>query len=655
MTCPFCGAEVGNATICPQCGATFTTPSISVSLSLPLGTKLFGGKYSVGKVLGQGGFGITYMGADTVLSRPVAIKELFPEGCQRNGTTVQPTRIPPSDFSSMKQKFLDEARLLASLNHPGIVKVYDFFEENNTAYMVMEYLRGKSLAKLVEERGGALGEKEAVGYILKVCEALDVVHKAGYLHRDIKPDNIIVCGDGRVVLVDFGAARSFMAGKTGRMTVILTPGYAPYEQYATMARFGPTLDIYALGATLYYLLTGEVPISAPDRAIGVELKSVREINGRVSRQVEEAVMKAMAMRVEERPQSVGEFVGLLKGWREVATLSLKGGVSSVNFSPDNKFLAIRCWDVGIWDGVEIREVGSQWKKVASLTIWVDTVYLGYLGAIPYIDFVTFSPDGEFLIAGGAGKTIIWEVGSWGREIVEWSYSAAFSPDKKFLALGSRDGTVEIQEVGSWREIVNLSGHGSSVSSVTFSPDGKFLASGSGDNTVKVWEVESWREVVTLRHRSWVSSVSFSPDGKFLVSGSGDATVKVWEVGSWREVTTLSGHGYAVPPVSFSPDGKFLALGSEDNTVKVWEVGSWREIATLRHGGSVSSVSFSPDGKFLASGGYDKTVKVWEVESWREVVTLRHRSWVSSVSFSPDGKFLASGSDDETVKVWEVGR
>jgi parallel beta-helix repeat protein len=315
MICPFCGAEVGNAITCPQCGATVATPSISISLSLPLGTKLFGGKYSVGKVLGQGGFGITYMGADTVLSRPVAIKELFPEGCQRNGTTVQPTRIPPSDFSSMKQKFLDEARLLASLNHPGIVKVYDFFEENNTAYMVMEYLRGKSLAKLVEERGGALSEKEAVGYILKVCEALDVVHKAGYLHRDIKPENIIVCEDGRVVLIDFGAARAYMAGKTGRMTVILTPGFAPLEQYAEQAKRGAYTDIYALGATLYYLLTGQVPVSAADRFSGVELKSVREINGRVSRQVEEAVMKAMAMRVEmrveERPQSVEEFVKLL--------------------------------------------------------------------------------------------------------------------------------------------------------------------------------------------------------------------------------------------------------------------------------------------------------------------------------------------------------
>jgi serine/threonine protein kinase len=626
MTCPFCGAEVGNATICPQCGVTVATPSISVSLSLPLGTKLFGGKYSVGKVLGQGGFGITYMGADTILSRPVAIKELFPEGCQRNGTTVQPTRITPSDFSSMKQRFLDEARLLASLNHPGIVKVYDFFEENNTAYMVMEYLRGKSLAKLVEERGGALSEQEAVGYILKVCEALDVVHKAGYLHRDIKPENIIVCGDGRVVLVDFGAARAFMAGKTGRMTVILTPGFAPLEQYAEQAKRGAYTDIYALGATLYYLLTGQVPVSAADRFSGVELKSVREINGRVSRQVEEAVMKAMAMRVEERPQSVEEFVKLLTSPSVGVPKAPKVSVPSV--------------------------AKGSWREVA--TLW------GHEG---YVYSVSFSPDGKFLASGSWDKTVkVWEVGSW-REVATLNHeravnSVAFSPDGKFLASGSYE-TVKVWEVGSWREVATLKGHKYFVQSVSFSPDGKFLASGSDDNTVKVWAVGSWREVATLMgHGGRVWSVTFSPDGKFLASGSDDNTVKVWVkvwgIGRWREVATLRGHRSYVKSVSFNPDDKFLASGSLDKTVKVWGVGSWREVATLRgHGGPVSSVSFSPDGKFLASGSWDKTVKVWEVGSWQEVATLwGHEGYVYSVSFSPDGKFLASGSY-ETVKVWEV--
>jgi hypothetical protein len=505
--------------------------------------------------------------------------------------------------------------------------------------MVMEYLRGKSLAKLVEERGGALGEQEAVGYILKVCEALDVVHKAGYLHRDIKPENIIVCGDGRVVLVDFGAARAYMAGKTGRMTVILTPGFAPLEQYAEQAKRGAYTDIYALGATLYYLLTGQVPVSAADRFSGVELKSVREINGRVSRQVEEAVMKAMAMRVEERPQSVEEFVRLL------TSPSVGVATSSVGVSAAPK-VSVPSVVKGVWR--EVTTLRGHEEGVIS---------------------ISFSPDSRFLASGSGTRVKVWKVESWQETVTLWYgyvvYFVSFSPGGRFLATGGCFGTmgqrvwaiVRIWEVGSWREIAHLLWHKDRVHSFSFSPNNEFLALGGDDEIVRVWELARWKEIATLgRHEGWVYSISFSPNGKFLASGSSDGTVKVWEVGKWREVATLRGHENTAVSVSFSADGKFIASGSLDETVRVWQVGSWREVATLKgHGERVRSVAFSPDNKFLASGGHDHTVKIWEVGSWQEVATLRgHGGYVYSVAFSPDGKFLASGSEDKTVKVWEVG-
>ena len=309
MTCPFCGAEVGNATLCPQCGANIADSMVA----LPLGTKLFGGKYTVGKVLGQGSFGITYLGLDNVHFRSVVIKELFLEGCQRIGTTVQPIRIILSDFSFMKQRFLEEAKLLASLNHPNIFKIYDYFEENNTAYMVMEFIEGKNLLDLLAERGGLMEEREAIGYIEQVAGALEAMHQAGYLHRDIKPESIMVTRDGRAVLVNFDAARQFIPQETKSMDIILTPGYAPLEQYAPRARFGPPLDIYALGATLYHLLTGQVPVDAVARVTGVDLVPPHQLNPKVSRHVSDAVMKAMAIRVDERPQTVRAFIEILRG------------------------------------------------------------------------------------------------------------------------------------------------------------------------------------------------------------------------------------------------------------------------------------------------------------------------------------------------------
>src|SRR5215213_9913139 len=290
--CPICNAEnPATATSCGTCGAPLTTDTAGAfSGALPPGTRLQGGVYTVGRVLGQGGFGITYLGGDIRARRPVAIKELFPYGSTRRGTNVHPFGgMPASEYASARARFLDEARILARFDHPGIVDVYGTFEENDTAYMVMELLRGKTLGQLVEERG-PLTEAEAIDYIRRVGEALAVVHEASLLHRDLKPDNIMLTGDGEVVLIDFGTARAFAAGKTGRMTTMVTPGYAPVEQYSQAVHFGPFTDVYALGATLYHMLTGQMPASATDRASGVELVSPDRLNPAISEVTSDAIL-----------------------------------------------------------------------------------------------------------------------------------------------------------------------------------------------------------------------------------------------------------------------------------------------------------------------------------------------------------------------------
>ena len=316
MHCGVCDFQNSDeATICRSCASPLSAScgSGTIQLLAP-GTKLEGGRYSVGKVLGQGGFGITYLGGDTKLNRSVAIKEFFPSGCMRENRTVVPAgAITVGDFQSGRSKFLDEARMVAQFNHPSIVHVYSFFEENNTAYMAMEFIRGRTLAGILDDEGPLLEDK-AIAYITRAADALDTVHKAALIHRDIKPENVMVREGtgGEVVLVDFGTARQFVAGKARGTSAILTHGYAPLEQYSRHVPFGPYSDVYALSATLYHLLTGMVPVQATDRANGVELRAPHQVNGKISRAVSDAVMWALQMKAPERPQSVLAFVEALK-------------------------------------------------------------------------------------------------------------------------------------------------------------------------------------------------------------------------------------------------------------------------------------------------------------------------------------------------------
>ena len=328
MRCPQCNTpNEDHATTCRSCGAPLRPgPAPDSPDSLPVGTKLQGGNFTLGKVLGQGGFGITYIGSDTGLRRAVAVKEFFPSGCIRHANLVQPAgAFSGGNYQAARETFLDEARTLAQFQHPNIVDVYTVFEENNTAYMVMEYLRGKTLMQVIEERG-PLAESEAIAYVRQIGIALEVVHGAGLLHQDIKPDNAIIHHEGRVVLLDFGLTkrietpRSYGTVRFTGHTRFGTPGYAPLEQYGRQARVGIYTDVYALAATLYHLLTGQAPPEATDRAAGVELPDVLLANPEVSVATADAVAAGLAMEVENRPQSVREFLALLDGREHPGTV-----------------------------------------------------------------------------------------------------------------------------------------------------------------------------------------------------------------------------------------------------------------------------------------------------------------------------------------------
>lgn len=283
-------------------------------MNLPVNMLLQGGKYKIVRFIKSGGFGCTYEAEHVMLEKRIAIKEFFVKDfCNRDEQTSHVTVGTQSKkelVAKLRRKFIDEAKGLCKLHHPGIVSVSDVFEENGTAYFVMDYIEGKSLSEIVHARG-ALPEKQALDYIRQAGEALQYVHEHNRLHLDIKPGNLMLDGNGQVVLIDFGASKQYDEENGENTSTLIgnTPGYAPLEQMGNdVVRFMPATDVYALGATLYKLLTGTTPLSANRLASGEEQPPLPAGISQGSRM---AVDRAMQTRKDKRPQSVREFLSLL--------------------------------------------------------------------------------------------------------------------------------------------------------------------------------------------------------------------------------------------------------------------------------------------------------------------------------------------------------
>ena len=307
VTCAYCGTDFQDSLdACPSCGMAHAAPV----RALPAGTELQGGKFAIGRMLGEGGFGITYKGAHKPLQRAVAIKELFPDGAVRVGTRVLVSADRQDEFRQERENILQEARLIASLNSPYIVAVHDVFQENGTVYIVMEYLEGQTLQAEID-RLGQLAPDRVQEIALDTCEALAVLHSGNLLHRDVKPANIMLAADGRTVLIDFGSARKYVIHQTAQHTRILTEDYAAPEQYSDEARFGPNTDIFCLGATLFHALTGAPPARALDRLLSAN-PTVNFPSGSPG-PLCDAIQQALQLKVQDRPQDIGTFQNALLG------------------------------------------------------------------------------------------------------------------------------------------------------------------------------------------------------------------------------------------------------------------------------------------------------------------------------------------------------
>lgn len=308
--CPNCFTNGFNGKVCVNCNYEYEEES---SFALKM-FSILDNRYIVGRVLGSGGFGITYVAFDILNQKRCAVKEYVPMGAavrDNNSTRLKLSSTKhQEEFRHGLISFMKEAEIIKQLSSiPCVVNVMDYFEYNGTAYYVMEYLQGTTLKKLITASKTGLDINFANQIISRIGRTLDQIHKEkGFLHRDISPENIMVLDSGRVVLIDFGSAKNFFMNNNSGYTITLKHGFAPFEQYSSTGKQGPYTDLYALASTYYYMLTGKMIPRATDRVEGITYTPLVDMDRGISQEVSDAVDRALAIKYSERTQTVSEFL-----------------------------------------------------------------------------------------------------------------------------------------------------------------------------------------------------------------------------------------------------------------------------------------------------------------------------------------------------------
>ena len=656
--------------------------------ALPAGTRLE--EFIIERVLGSGGFGITYQARDIRLDRQVVIKENLPaQFCYRDthSLTVAPRHTSGEDVENFRwslENFTREAAILASLDHPGIVKVLRSFEAFGTAYFVMPFVEGVTLDALLKERreqGQAFSENEMRGLLERLLDALAHLHDRGIYHRDIKPGNILMPMNGFPVLIDFGSARQRLSERS--LTVIESPGYTPFEQLQSRGNVGPWSDLYAVGGTLCKAITGKAPPKANDRAFDdpwVPLVERAELSGVYSVGFLASIDRALAMRIEGRWQDAGQWLMEL-GVRNEAGSHVGGHVSSAQGTAA--------------DPARMQPAGTGKSKVLAWSA-AACVLLG-LGAWAMLSYSNMKEEAATARAKEAEyakekeeaarqaeheRQRLAELAKAEEEAAKKAeherqrlaeLAKAEEEAAKKAAEQPKPGDLNLDELaalGYYRSAYSAAIDGlygspayradihsnSSDKDMAFSPDGRVLAIGTNSGRIVFMDAATGRELRSFPvNTSPVYSCAWSPDGKRLAATSFNKAICICDAETGKSVLSLVGHTAKNNSCEWSPDGKRLASASDDKTVRIWDAATGKNLFSLTGDtGKVYSCAWSSDGSRIASASYNNTIHIWDAATGKKLRSLTgHTSAVKSCAWNPDGKRLATGSWDNTVRIWDA--
>jgi len=686
-------------------------PNTNSNYALPDGYKL--GEYVIEKVLGHGGFGITYLARDTQLSSAVAIKEFFPRSVAVRGEefTIRPFTSGAEDFQWGLQEFLKEARALAKFKHNHIVRVLRFVEANGTAYMVMEYEEGESLDVYLKRSGGYLNEQMLLNVFIPVLNGLQAVHDAGLLHLDIKPDNIYLRANGKPMLIDFGSSRQAKGGDDVGGKIALTPAYSAIEQYPGIGDTGPWTDVYSMGATLYRCIVGQSPVDSLKRYQATQNKQVDPFVSAqefdrpfFSKHIRESVDLAMQLMAKQRPQTADLLQRALMGQRIDDQSSKKTKRPSGNFRPDliddmgspmrvarkkktrgffEKlfFFTILVPALSVFalklliqfnllseEQVFERLEGVKTESSSRLATGIDnldaTLYKNLRIHIkpqkkkvatpaPVVADETpvVAPRAPtFNINKSVAKTLIGHRG----EVI----ALVFLQGGNALASLGSEGEVRLWDTITGLPLHRLGVENKIVGAIDASPDGQQLA-WSIDNTVFIHDVDKKKETARItEHDGNVRHVRYSPRGDLLATVTDNKMLHVWNTATWRAVFKKEATRRDITDIKFSQNGRLLALSDTNGEIRIFSATNGGEIARFfgkAEGEEVLALSYSPDGHWLASSGPDQSVKLWDTGI--EVKDKNLSNVVGSLKklqFSPDSKWLLAIGEKANIQIWDVG-